>query len=151
MNDLNEIKTKFIYMFLQSNNLFEKREINFYCKTDQDTSGLILSFLCGLLCYFLSKITGNFSWVDRFWSIVPTLYILHFSFYRNICENLPFCERQILILCLSCLWSIRLTYNFYRKGGYNPGGEDYRWQIVKNDINNIFLWELMNIFFISLF
>ena len=25
------------------------------------------------------------------------------------------------------LWGVRLTYNFARKGGYKPGGEDYRW------------------------
>jgi steroid 5-alpha reductase family enzyme len=148
---MEEIKIKFIDMILKSGNLCQKKEFNFYCKVDQDTSGLILSFLCSLLCYLLSKITGNYSWVDRFWSIVPTLYILHFSIYRNICENLDFSERQILIFFLSSLWSIRLTYNFFRKGGYNPGGEDYRWQIVKKTINNSFLWELMNIFFISLF
>ena len=148
---MNEIKMKFIDILFQSYSLYEDKEINFYCKRDQDTSGFILSLLCGLLCYILSKITGNFSWVDRLWSIVPTIYILHFSIYRSFCENLPFNERQILMCVLSSLWTIRLSYNFYRKGGYNPGGEDYRWQIVKKDINNCILWELMNIFFISLF
>ncbi len=57
--------------------------------------------------------------------------------------------RQLIISFLSSLWSIRLTYNFFRKGGYYPGGEDYRWQIVKKNINNKFLWELLNIIFIA--
>lgn len=148
---MTDIKNKLTDIFLQSYYIFENKEINFYCTKDQDTSGFILSLFTGVTCYTLSKITGNFSWVDRIWSIIPSIYILHFSIYRNYCENLPYSDRQILMFILSSLWSIRLTYNFYRKGGFNPGEVDYRWQKTKNDINNRFLWELMNIFFISFF
>jgi len=29
---------------------------------------------------------------------------------------------------------VRLTYNFARKGGYKPGGEDYRWEEIQSKI-----------------
>ncbi|KAK2808931.1 hypothetical protein FQN50_004204 [Emmonsiellopsis sp. PD_5] len=45
---------------------------------------------------------------------------------------------------------IRLTYNYWRKGGYNIGSEDYRWVIVRNKVNNPFLFFLFNATFISL-
>lgn len=42
-----------------------------------------------------------------------------------------------------------MTFNYWRKGGYNIGSEDYRWEIVKNQINNRFLFFLFNLTFIS--
>lgn len=32
---------------------------------------------------------------------------------------------------LITLWGVRLTYNYWRKGGYKKGEEDYRWTHVK--------------------
>ena len=34
------------------------------------------------------------------------------------------------MVTLSTLWGIRLTFNFWIKGGYS-GGEDYRWKEVR--------------------
>lgn len=44
---------------------------------------------------------------------------------------------------------LRLTYNYWRKGGYQIGSEDYRWQYVRSKINNRFLFFIFNIVFIS--
>lgn len=132
------------------NQIYTNKEINFYCKADADASGFIISLIFSFVCWFLTKLTGNYSWVDRFWSLIPTIFTYHFNLHSYICQNKSLNERQLTISILSTLWSMRLTYNFYRKGGYNPGGEDYRWQIVKKNINNAFLWELLNIFFIAI-
>ena len=46
------------------------------------------------------------------------------------------------------IWGLRLTYNFYRKGGFSKGGEDYRWKQIKKTCHwSVF--ELFNFFFIS--
>jgi steroid 5-alpha reductase family enzyme len=42
-----------------------------------------------------------------------------------------------------------LTYNYYRKGGYSIGSEDYRWAIVKRNVGPT-LFFIFNITFISL-
>lgn len=42
-----------------------------------------------------------------------------------------------------------MTYNYWRKGGYNVGSEDYRWLIVKSKIPGP-IWFLFNVVFISL-
>ena len=40
--------------------------------------------------------------------------------------------RSMLMAILISVWSCRLTYNFYRKGGYTAAGEDYRWQAIRD-------------------
>lgn len=133
-----------------TNQLYLNREVAFYCKADSDTSGFIISLIFSFTCWALSKITGNYSWVDRFWSIIPTIFTYHYNLHPYLCSFQNLNVRQLIISFLSTLWTLRLTYNFFRKGGYYPGGEDYRWQIVKKNINNAFLWELLNIFFIAI-
>ena len=51
------------------------------------------------------------------------------------------------------LWGLRLTYNFYRKGGYDLSEEDYRWRIVIKEFEKypIILWEIFHLVFICIF
>src|SRR5690606_26532081 len=57
----------------------------------------------------------------RLWSILPPLYVGWFAWQS------PGEGRLVVMTVLAALWGARLTYNFARKGGYRPGGEDYRW------------------------
>lgn len=43
-----------------------------------------------------------------------------------------------------------MTFNYWRKGGYKIGSQDYRWEIIQSKINNRFLFFIFNIVFISL-
>lgn len=43
-----------------------------------------------------------------------------------------------------------MTFNYWRRGGYSIGSEDYRWLIVKNYVNNALVWVTFNATFISL-
>lgn len=45
---------------------------------------------------------------------------------------------------------VRLTFNYWHKGGYKFRSEDYRWSILRSKINSTFLFFLFNVFFISL-
>jgi steroid 5-alpha reductase family enzyme len=40
-------------------------------------------------------------------------------------------QRLLIVAVLTTLWACRLTWNFWRKGGYS-GGEDYRWVEVQS-------------------
>lgn len=43
-----------------------------------------------------------------------------------------------------------MTFNFWRKGGYKYGSEDYRWEIVRSKVNNNrFVFLFFNLVFIS--
>ena len=72
------------------------------------------------------EITGNVSSVDRLWSLVPTLYT------GVICCYHP-SLRLLLMVMVAGVWSVRLTYNFWRRGGYSwppwTGCEDYRFAL----------------------
>ena len=60
--------------------------------------------------------------MDQIWSISPVVYAWYF------CHIADYHPRLIVLALLISVWGARLTYNFYRKGGYN-GEEDYRWPV----------------------
>ncbi len=78
------------------------------------------------VCWLLGVATGEHSWVDRLWSLAPIAYVAWF--FR---EAAGFDARLALMTALVGAWGARLTYNFARKGGYAKGGEDYRWQVLR--------------------
>lgn len=65
------------------------------------------------------QLTGYWSVVDRLWSIVPFVYAVVYALFA------PGNQRVCLIAALTTLWGLRLTFNFWRKGGY-AHEEDYR-------------------------
>ena len=104
--------------------------------------------VCTLIvsCFVLSNVMRNYSQVDRLWSILPPALVV-FYWYRNTSSD----PRLAIMAGLVCLWGARLTYNFWRKGGYNWKDEDYRWQPLKAAIKPWPLWQLFNLFFICIF
>ncbi|HMB00658.1 MAG TPA: DUF1295 domain-containing protein [Spirochaetota bacterium] len=103
-----------------------------------------LSFAAGL-------VTGNYSQVDRLWSVLPPVYVIIWGikYYQSMVYLLP--------AALVVVWGIRLSYNFSRRGGYafslRKGfyGEDYRWQYLRRKINSRPVFEIFNFVFISSF
>ncbi|MCJ1478313.1 AAA ATPase afg3 [Lambiella insularis] len=115
------------------------------------TNPLILAFSLSLFLapVFLiaAEINRNYSQVDRFWSILPTVYNAHYVVWAHI-NGLP-TQRLNLLLAFSGIWSARLTYNYWRKGGYSIGSEDYRWEILRKYIPGP-LFFVFDVLFISL-
>lgn len=151
-------------------------------------NGFTLSFSLMLFwvffTFFASRLTGNDSWVDRSWSIIPIFFAWIFACYKpeksasvaivdeikkKIERDIPFLTSQsdfpkgswlaffddvpVLFACCITLWGIRLTYNFYRRGGYTMGGEDYRWEVLRKWPVFRFkpMWYLFSFGFISFY
>ncbi|RMZ80230.1 hypothetical protein DV738_g2779, partial [Chaetothyriales sp. CBS 135597] len=116
-----------------------------------DTNPLISSFAFSLalapVFLTLSEINKNYSQVDRVWSILPSVYIIHYVVYAWA-AGLDTVRIGAVALA-STIWSIRLTYNYWRRGGYEVGSEDYRWYYVKDYAGPAGMF-LFNILFISL-
>jgi steroid 5-alpha reductase family enzyme len=104
----------------------------------------ILAAVCGLT-WVLSLITNEHSWVDRLWSIVPVVYVWVFAGFAGLSD-----VRLDLLAVLVTLWGARLTFNFARKGGYAPGGEDYRWQVLRGRMSPA-AFQAFNLFFIVIY
>ena len=107
-------------------------------------------FCTSLLCYFYGNLTQNVSQVDRLWSILPILLSWAYAFVSE------WSEIVVLMACLVTLWGLRLTWNFYKKGGYRMIGfrfveEDYRWNLLRGIITNPICWDLFHLFFICFF
>ncbi|KEY70271.1 hypothetical protein S7711_04379 [Stachybotrys chartarum IBT 7711] len=140
-----------------------------YVETNPLISGLSASIALGFIVLVVSEINRNYSQVDRLWSIVPTLYLIHMAAWAHL-NDLPH-SRLDLIALFGVIWSVsgtlrrwafvkawlifasiqaRLTYNYWRKGGYNVGSEDYRWEIVKKRVPGL-AWFIFNVTFISFY
>ncbi|PKK48567.1 hypothetical protein CI102_6267 [Trichoderma harzianum] len=117
-----------------------------YVTTNPLISGFAASLVVGLLALIVSEINRNYSQIDRLWSILPNLYVVHIALWARV-AGLPHGRVDLIALCTT-LWSIRLTYNYWRRGGYNIGSEDYRWMIVKAQLNSV-VWFIFNVTFIS--
>ena len=74
--------------------------------------------IIAVLCFVTQEATNNYSQVDKLWSVLPALFAwvtaLSDVSTRGTLET----------------WSVRLTWNFSRRGGYAwplwSGEEDYR-------------------------
>jgi steroid 5-alpha reductase family enzyme len=92
--------------------------------------------------FVVTEATGNYSSVDRLWSIVPALYAVFFAAMS------AWHPRCVLMAVLAVVWGARLSFNFWRKGGFN-GEEDYRWPELRRIIANRWLFRLFNLTFIA--
>src|SRR6056300_1616567 len=119
-------------------------------------STFILCNIVAISCFTISSVTGNFSQVDKLWSILPSVYA-----WMCIIDT-----RTTIMACLTTIWSVRLTYNFYRRGGYDGwpynifgGEEDYRWEILRRGtlggywtlLTNKYIMVVFNFIFISFY
>ena len=73
---------------------------------------LTIAVVVAVLCWVLSLVFDEYSWVDRSWSIVPEVYVGTFAFQADFAD-----ARLNLMFALTTLWGARLTFNYARKGG----------------------------------
>jgi steroid 5-alpha reductase family enzyme len=103
-----------------------------------------------MICFITGEITRNYSQVDKLWSIMPVIYSLE--------AFIGFPSLRTAIMCLLVIiWGSRLSYNFYRKGGYSiipwKGEEDYRWKYMRTLplLNGRVRFGIFNLIFISFY
>jgi steroid 5-alpha reductase family enzyme len=105
---------------------------------------IVVATGAGAFAWIASLLTGDTSWVDRLWSIVPVIYVWVFAGFAGRSN-----ARLIVMAVLVSVWGLRLTYNFARKGGYS-GVEDYRWAVLRASMTK-WQFQLFNIFFIVIY
>lgn len=82
---------------------------------------------------------------------MPVIYTWYFAYAGG------WDTRMTLMAILATIWGIRLTFNFWRRGGYSwipwEGEEDYRWSVLRKMplLNGRLAWAAFNLFFISLY
>ena len=121
-------------------------DINFIPHPLQGTpygEALDLAIVFAIACWLLSVITRKYSWVDRIWSICPAIYCL------IVAADSDFSSTRLNVMTLLVVaWSVRLTFNFARRGGYRADGEDYRWQAVQERLGPV-KFQFLNIAFVA--
>lgn len=100
-------------------------------------------------CWIFSVVNNNYSQVDRIWTLAPIAYTWIFTISQYMLSN-DINYRSFLISGLVTIWGFRLTYNYYRKGGYKMGSEDYRWEQLQKKMNST-QFQIFNVLFISIY
>lgn len=103
-----------------------------------------------MVCWSVSILSGNYSQVDKLWSITPVIYA--WILVVDI--------RTFVMATVVTVWGVRLTANFARRGGYSwppwEGDEDYRWKCVREGkllsiLRNPIAWQIFHLGFISIY
>lgn len=114
-------------------------------------SWIIVLGITIFICFVVGELTKNFSQVDKTWSIMPIIY------GAITLSAFPDSPRIWLMTVLVTFWGLRLSYNFYRKGGYHKipwkGEEDYRWSVLRANpiLKGRVRTTLFNLLFISVY
>lgn len=108
----------------------------------------IAAGIVAMCCFIIGELTQNNSQVDKLWSILPAFYVGYVAWQSN------WEPRLVIMFVLVSAWAARLTFNFWRKGGYHwipwRGEEDYRWSVLRQDpiLKGKTRWTLFHFFFI---
>ena len=111
----------------------------------------IIMLAVAVVTFVASELTRNYSQVDRLWSLMPIIYAWLFA-GRGGWDG-----RLVLMAVLVTAWGLRLTFNFWRRGGYGwppwTGEEDHRWGVLRKrpELASPWRWRLFNLGFISLY
>lgn len=100
-----------------------------YFELDPLSSALLMCLVTAAFCYATALLTRNCSVVDRLWSLLPLGYAAHLLAHEHLRDRwgrMVMDSRLTLVAILITAWSARMTFNFWRKGGYAWGSEDYR-------------------------
>ncbi|KAF1958323.1 DUF1295-domain-containing protein [Byssothecium circinans] len=118
-----------------------------YLSTNPLITGLAFALFVTSIVFIIAEINRNYSQVDRLWSILPVIYNCHYALWAHQ-AGLP-SQRLDHIMAVTVLWGARLTFNYWRKGGYSVGSEDYRWEVVKDFVGPVGMF-IFNFAFIAL-
>lgn len=123
------------------------------CYAQFDALSIAIAILIFFIVYsFVWSVVGNnASKVDQIWSITPVVFVWHFLMHYSATHNGDLHTRLYVVVILVTLWGVRLTYNFWRKGGYGDlihHEEDYRWPILRKKMHP-FVFLLFNLTFIA--
>lgn len=123
------------------------------CVKQQDAIIPSIWLLVAIIVYSFvwSVIGNNVSKVDQIWSITPWVFCWVFYFHYVCNANGGVHYRLLLVCVLTTLWGIRLTFNFWRRGGYGnffTHEEDYRWPILRAKMHPI-IFLIFNLTFIA--
>jgi steroid 5-alpha reductase family enzyme len=109
-----------------------------------------IMIIAAFVCFLTAELTSNYSQVDKIWSLMQIIY----SLIALVRYPSP---RLLIMSALVIIWGLRLSFNFYRKGGYHlipwKGGEDYRWRIMRQHprLKGRIRFGLFNLVFISFY
>ena len=118
--------------------LLQARSVDQLQQINTSTNPVITVFdftlVIAVITFIVSTINRNYSQIDRLWSILPAFYNVHYWFFGyltgirarrldiiaifSLCWAVSSSSQSYRCICTDSLQA-RLTFNYWRKGGYN--------------------------------
>lgn len=86
-----------------------------YAETNPLVSAAAASLFLGFIFLVVSEINRNYSQVDRMWSLLPNLYIVHLAVWARV-AGVPH-ARLDLVATFTTLWSVRSSFPMIESPG----------------------------------
>ncbi|MCX6234614.1 MAG: DUF1295 domain-containing protein [Bacteroidetes bacterium] len=109
-------------------------------------TALILDLAATVIIFIFSVSFNNSSFYDPYWSVAPVPILIYWYISAGHTTVNP--VRQILIITLVVIWSVRLTYNCFRRW---KGMQDEDWRYVNYRKNTGRFYWVISFFGIHLF
>lgn len=95
-------------------------------------TALDVCLVFAVLTYLATLLTRAYVWVERRWEIFPPVVCL------IVAAAVDFESARLnLMTGLVFVWSLRLSHNCLRKGGFRRGGDDYRWGFIQRNLGRV--------------
>ncbi|KAJ3082759.1 hypothetical protein HDU99_001662 [Rhizoclosmatium hyalinum] len=112
-----------------------------YVNMNPAASNMLICSFFVILTFGMGTYTGNYSSVDRLWSITPVIYTVNYLIVY-IVRGYALNSRLLCMALLVSSWGVRLTFNFWRKGGYSLS-EETAFDVAVSGIGNVD-WQLLD-------
>lgn len=96
---------------------------------------LVADIVATLTIYAFARVFHNASFYDAYWSVAPLVIALYWALTASS-ENVVF-ARQVMVVTLVFIWSVRLTYNWARQWR-GLGHEDWRYANLRSKWKRLF-------------
>jgi steroid 5-alpha reductase family enzyme len=108
----------------------------------------ILLFIFLDIHFWLASLLQNSTWlIDPYWTLIPLL-IGQFYWIHPYANGNPI--RSWLVMIILWIWSIRLTYSYFRREEWNFGGrEDWRFAELRRKYPNSWWWSQFFLAYVS--
>ncbi|KAL2893463.1 hypothetical protein RDABS01_009372 [Bienertia sinuspersici] len=76
--------------------------------------------------------------IDPYWTVIPVMLVCYYANHPLAAYNL---WRSRVVIILTCLWSLRLSHNYFRRENWQWGArEDWRFTDMRQQYGKHWWW-----------
>ncbi|XP_027100186.1 uncharacterized protein C594.04c [Coffea arabica] len=104
-------------------------------------ANIFFFFNVNVLFWLIGLIQSSHWMIDPYWTVIPVLLVHYYANHPLAVENKYNVWRSRIVTCLTWVWSIRLSHNYFRRENWQWGvREDWRFTDMKHQYGKCWWW-----------